>query len=124
MVGLAGIGLILWDVPQEKENFGAYTEQQVIDYINQYEAGEITANKRYTQLLENGNTADGAVQIPNNIKRNLPPYMEVHVYDGGYQIIFKRLVTQAATSSVQYNATQTKSVGYGWDAATRTWDWK
>lgn len=107
---------------------GVYTEQQVIDWLTQYENGERTLKGKYTQILENGVAADGTVQIPDNIKRNLPP-LEVHVYYGplgkGYQVIFTRTRTVTATTTAgDYTVPQTRSVGFGPEATARTWDWR
>lgn len=134
-VGLLTVGLALagMDVTgtlgakKPPANLGAYTEQQVIDYLAQYEASEHAKRGKYTQVLANKIATDGTVQIPANVKSNLPP-MQVHVYDGpngkGYQVIFERAVTLAATSSGEYHATQTRSIGYGPEAKWRTWDWQ
>ena len=108
---LLASGLIAWLFTVKPEPpFGANPEARFLTALADFQAEAVKSGK-YSR--NKGITAPYEYEITEYLSPLGP----------GYQVIFYQTIeVQSATGS--YQARQTKSVGYGPEAADRTWNWR
>jgi hypothetical protein len=132
-LGLGGV-VSYTDIVQEPAqdtseviNTGTLTEKQSLDAIEVWQAEQLSNTGKYAQVIEGKRiVTDKISPIVDSVQSKMDDNMEIVEYNGpkgkGYQVIWFSTTTVTNALGVQeVRRIDTKSVGYGPEAASRTW---
>lgn len=122
-------GFVLWQRPTPPFA-GATAEQKILDSIATKQATYFASHPKYEKAT--GTDKSFLVGIDTSAFKSVEVNEYVAPGGAGYQVILTRETSSGKTSPIASGSKetkavlsiQTKSVGYGPEAQSRTWDWK